>query len=125
MQTGWLEEGKSRYFLKGSGVMATGWREMDGAWYYFDSSGRMSVGMTDVNGLHYYMEPSTGRMAVNTTVDIGGISYQADGSGVLSQIQEEGAGEQTVTGTPDASQGGSPGASGGPGAVVIPVGPGV
>ena len=125
MQTGWLEEGKSRYFLKGSGVMATGWREMDGAWYYFDSSGRMSVGMTDVNGLHYYMEPSTGRMAVNTTVAIGGISYQADGSGVLSQIQEEGAGEQTVTGTPDASQGGSPGASEGPGAVVIPVGPGV
>ena len=75
--------------MRGDGSMGTGWREMDGAWYYFDSSGRMSVGMTDVNGLHYYMEPSTGRMAVNTTVDIGGISYQADGSGVLSQIQEE------------------------------------
>lgn len=133
MQTGWLDEGGSRYFLKGSGVMATGWREMDGAWYYFDGSGRMAAGMIDINGLHYYMDPSTGRMAVNTTVDIGGTMYQADGIGALSQATEAGTGEQVGTDVTDASQGnagnqgsGSAGqASGGPGAVVTPVGPGL
>lgn len=88
MQTGWLEEGGSQYYLKGSGAMATGWREMDGAWYYFEGSGRMAKGMIDVGGLHYYMDPSTGRMAANTVVDINGTNYQADGSGVLSQVQE-------------------------------------
>ena len=96
MQTGWLDDAGERYYLKGSGVMATGWREMDGAWYYFDGSGHMTKGMVDVNGLHYYMDPSTGRMAVNTEVDVNGTRYQADASGVLSQVQENPDGQ-----TPD------------------------
>lgn len=84
--------------------MATGWREMDGAWYYFDGSGHMTKGMIDVGGLHYYMDPSTGRMAVNTVVDINGTNYQADASGVLGQVQEA-AGQEGVSvqnGTPAA-----------------------
>ena len=89
MQTGWLDDGGERYYLKGSGAMATGWREMDGAWYYFEGSGRMAKGVIDVGGLHYYMDPSTGRMAAGTTVDIGGVAYTADGSGVLSQVVQE------------------------------------
>lgn len=94
MQTGWLDDGGERYYLKGSGAMATGWREMDGAWYYFEGSGRMAKGVIDVGGLHYYMDPSTGRMAAGTTVDIGGVAYTADGSGVLSQVVQE-AGNET------------------------------
>lgn len=109
MQTGWLEEGGSQYYLKGSGAMATGWREMDGAWYYFEGSGRMAKGMIDVGGLHYYMDPSTGRMAANTVVDINGTNYQADGSGVLSQVQETSGsrdgGEVQSGSTPGSSQG--------------------
>ena len=109
MQTGWLEEGGSQYYLKGSGAMATGWREMDGAWYYFEGSGRMAKGMIDVGGLHYYMDPSTGRMAANTVVDINGTKYQADGSGVLSQVQEtsgsQDGGEVQSGSTPGSSQG--------------------
>ena len=89
MQTGWLDDGGERYYLKGSGAMATGWREMDGAWYYFEGSGRMAKGVIDVGGLHYYMDPSTGRMAAGTTVDIGGVAYTADGNGVLSQVAQE------------------------------------
>ena len=89
MQTGWLDDGGERYYLKGSGAMATGWREMDGAWYYFEGSGRMAKGVIEVGGLHYYMDPSTGRMAAGTTVDIGGVAYNADGSGVLSQVVRE------------------------------------
>ena len=113
MQTGWLDDGGERYYLKGSGAMATGWREMDGAWYYFEGSGRMAKGVIDVGGLHYYMDPSTGRMAAGTTVDIGGVAYTADGSGVLSQVVQE-AGNETgdsqtgnvQTQAPDGSQGG-------------------
>ena len=86
MATGWLEEGGAHYYLRGDGSMATGWREMDGAWYYFDGSGRMATGITQVNGLHYYLDPSTGRMAADTVLDIGGASYQADSQGVLTQI---------------------------------------
>ena len=151
MQTGWLDDGGERYYLKGSGAMATGWREMDGAWYYFEGSGRMAKGVIDVGGLHYYMDPSTGRMAAGTTVDIGGVAYTADGSGVLSQVVQE-AGNETgdsqtgnvQTQAPDGSQGGQApqpsqnggvsnqapglgqavtGSSGGPGVVVTPLGP--
>ena len=151
MQTGWLDDGGERYYLKGSGAMATGWREMDGAWYYFEGSGRMAKGVIDVGGLHYYMNPSTGRMAAGTTVDIGGVAYTADGSGVLSQVVQE-AGNETgdsqtgnvQTQALDGSQGGQApqpsqnggvsnqapglgqavtGSSGGPGVVVTPLGP--
>ncbi|CDF25362.1 putative uncharacterized protein [[Clostridium] clostridioforme CAG:511] len=150
MQTGWLDDGGERYYLKGSGAMATGWREMDGAWYYFESSGRMAKGVIDVGGLHYYMEPSTGRMAAGTIVDIGGVAYNTDASGVLSQVVQE-TGNETGDGqtgnvqtqAPGGSQGGQvpqpsqsggvsnqasgsgqsvTGTSGGPGVVVIPIG---
>lgn len=143
MQTGWLDDGGERYYLKGSGAMATGWREMDGAWYYFEGSGRMAKGVIEVGGLHYYMDPSTGRMATGTTVDIGGVAYNADGSGVLSQVVRE-TGNEAGDGqngnvqnqAPQSSQNGGvstqapgsgqavTGSSGGPGVVLTPVGPG-
>lgn len=151
MQTGWLDDGGERYYLKGSGAMATGWREMDGAWYYFEGSGRMAKGVIDVGGLHYYMDPSTGRMAAGTTVDIGGVAYTADGNGVLSQVAQESGNEtgdsqtgNVQTQAPDGSQVGQApqpsqnggvsnqapglgqavtGSSGGPGVVVTPIGP--
>ena len=143
MQTGWLDDGGERYYLKGSGAMATGWREMDGAWYYFEGSGRMAKGVIEVGGLHYYMDQSTGRMATGTTVDIGGVAYNADGSGVLSQVVRE-TGNEAGDGqngnvqnqAPQSSQNGGvstqapgsgqavTGSSGGPGVVVTPVGPG-
>ena len=88
MQTGWIEEGGRKYYLKGSGAIATGWRQMDGAWYYFEGSGAMAVGMVQVNGFSYYLDPSTGQMAADTEVNIDGVRYQADGNGVLSQIQD-------------------------------------
>ena len=69
----------------------------------------MAKGMIDVGGLHYYMDPSTGRMAANTVVDINGTNYQADGSGVLSQVQEtsgsQDGGEVQSGSTPGSSQG--------------------
>ena len=146
MQTGWLDEGGSRYYLRGSGAMAKGWREMDGAWYYFEDDGHMARGMVDMGGLHYYMDPSTGRMAKDTAVDVNGTSYQADGNGVLSQAAQDaaagaaepGAGTEGQTGTaqaPSATQGNGvsqdapsaqapqasrpDGVNGGPGTVIV------
>ena len=48
----------------------------------------MAVGMVQVNGFSYYLDPSTGQMAADTEVNIDGVRYQADGNGVLSQIQD-------------------------------------
>ena len=111
----------------------------------------MAKGVIDVGGLHYYMDPSTGRMAAGTTVDIGGVAYTAAGNGVLSQVAQESGNEtgdsqtgNVQTQAPDGSQGGQApqpsqnggvstrrrvgseavtGSSGGPGVVVTPIGP--
>ena len=149
MQTGWLDDGGERYYLKGSGAMATGWREMDGAWYYFESSGRMAKGRDRCGRTPLLYGASTGRMAAGTTVDIGGVAYNTDASGVLSQVVQETGNEtgdgqtgnvQTQapggsqrTGAPASQSGGVSnqasgsgqsvtGTSGGPSVVVIPIG---
>lgn len=120
MQTGWLSEGGKRYYLKGSGVMATGWREMDGAWYYFDGSGAMTTGMIEVNGLHYYMDPSTGRMAAEQTLEIGGAVYEAAADGhLIPQGQEEsGSTNQESASDSAGTASGSSGTSSNP--IIIP-----
>lgn len=128
MQTGWITVGGSRYFLRGNGSMATGWREMDGGWYYFNgqgqmvtdweqvngqwyyfnSSGVMQTGLINVNGVNYYLDPADGFMYANTTVTVDGVSYNADGSGALSQVQQTDAqqteGSQTGSQTAETQQ---------------------
>ena len=60
MQTGWLKLGKYWYYLNGSGIMVTGWQKLpDGNWYYF-----------------------YGTMACNETVNIGGVDYTFNSSGI-------------------------------------------
>ena len=41
MVTGWFQEGRTWYYLKGSGAMATGWIEDRNKWYYLQSDGAM------------------------------------------------------------------------------------
>ena len=104
MATGWLSDGDGRYFLRGSGSMVTGWRPIDGTWYYFDSQGRMTTGwqlvdggwyylgsdgsmaegLVEIDGVQYYLEQGNGRMAADTEIVIGDVTYRADGSGGLS-----------------------------------------
>ena len=135
MQTGWLDDGGNKYYLRGSGAMATGWREMEGAWYYFDGSGAMAKGLVEVGGLHYYLDPSTGIMAAGTVLDINGTLFQANGEGVLSPAAQaaENAAPQAAEGQdqtavqneqPEGSGAGgaSEGTLEGPGAVIIPIG---
>lgn len=62
MQTGWLKLGKYWYYLNGSGIMVTGWQKLaDGNWYYFYPGGTM---------------------ACNETVNIGGVDYTFNSSGI-------------------------------------------
>ena len=49
METGWLQDGGTWYYLKGSGAMVTGWFQVGGKWYYAYSSGALAVNTT-VNG---------------------------------------------------------------------------
>lgn len=104
MYTGWLDEGGQRYYLGDDGIRATQWREidgrryyfdeegrmttgwqlLDGSWYYFDGDGSMATGLREVNGVSYYLNPEDGRMAADTEITVGDVTYHADGSGVLS-----------------------------------------
>ena len=43
MQTGWLKENGSWYYLDSSGAMKTGWYQVSGKWYYSYSSGALAV----------------------------------------------------------------------------------
>ena len=39
MQTGWLQDGGTWYYLNSSGAMETGWLQDGGKWYYLKGSG--------------------------------------------------------------------------------------
>ena len=71
---GWLQQGSSWYYLKGSGALTTGWAQIGGQWYHFNNSGRMSSS-TWVGD--YYLTAS-GAMARNTRTPDG---YWVDANG--------------------------------------------
>ena len=57
--------------------MQTGWLKENGTWYYLESSGAMkSSQWFQVGGKYYYVKAS-GALAVNTTVD----GYRVDSNG--------------------------------------------
>lgn len=76
MQTGWIHDGQSWYYMnqdgtqyKGwlllgnnyyyllpkTGQMQTGWIQVDGKWYYMASDGRMANEWVQVDGKYYYL----------------------------------------------------------------------
>ena len=47
MQTGWLQDNGTWYYLEASGAMkASQWFEVDGKWYYVDATGALAVNTT-------------------------------------------------------------------------------
>ena len=57
--------------------MQTGWLNDNGTWYYLESSGAMKASQWfQVSGKYYYVNAS-GALAVNTTVD----GFQVDSNG--------------------------------------------
>ena len=78
----WVKiEGKNYFFVDNHAV--TGFYDVYGHWYYFDDKGLYVTGWNFIDGYLYYFSPSTGYMAVNTTMTIEGVSYQFDKDGHL------------------------------------------
>lgn len=58
-----------------------------GTWYMVGKDGRLMTGLVDWQGSKYYFDPSTYMKVTNTDVVVDGITYHADGTGILSQVQ--------------------------------------
>ena len=43
MQTGWVKDNGTWYYLNQSGAMQTGWVKDNGIWYYLNDSGALAV----------------------------------------------------------------------------------
>ena len=69
MQTGWLQQGGSWYYLQRSGAMATGWTSIEGSWYYMNSSGVMRTGWLQLGSSWYYLKSSGVMVTGNYTID--------------------------------------------------------
>ena len=65
--------------MNDSGAMQTGWVKDNDTWYYLDNSGAMKTGWFTVSGKWYYAY-SSGALAVDTTVD--GYTVNANGEWV-------------------------------------------
>ena len=83
MQTGWLQLGTSRYFLRSNGAMATGWVADGGSWYFLSSSGAMHTGWL-VNGNFWYFLRSDGVMHTGW-LNIGRTWYYLQPNGVMAK----------------------------------------
>ena len=81
MVTGLLKIGGSLYFFNSSGAMATGWKQIDGVYYYFRNSGAAVISDWVKSGGKWYYLDSEGVMVSNCTIEIGGTSYTFNGSG--------------------------------------------
>jgi len=66
-----------------NGLTPGQWQEENGTWY-FVNNGRRWSGWIKPDGNWYYLEPSKGgAMVSNTTMEIDGVTYTFDGSGVM------------------------------------------
>ena len=91
MNTGWLTEGNTIYFLnetKGSteGQMKTDWERKDGHWYYFNQSGDMATGWKLVGKHWYYLNPTgtqgvKGRLLTGWLTEGNATYFLSDASG--------------------------------------------
>ena len=58
-----------------------------GTWYMVGKDGRLMTGLVDWMGSKYYFDPVTYMKVTNKDITVNGVSYHADASGKLSQIQ--------------------------------------
>jgi N-acetylmuramoyl-L-alanine amidase len=81
MQTGWLNNNGTWYYLNSSGSMQTGWLAYGGTWYYLNSEGKMQTNWYQVNGTWYYSD-ETGAMQTGWLNDRG-TWYYLNSSGAM------------------------------------------
>ncbi|MCI5620119.1 MAG: hypothetical protein MR355_00920 [Lachnospiraceae bacterium] len=81
MQTGWVQDGETWYYMEESGAMKTGWVQDGSTWYYMEDSGAMASGWVQDGSTWYYMEES-GAMASGWVQD-GSTWYYMEESGAM------------------------------------------
>ena len=71
------------YHFAVNGAMDTGWVNANGKMFYFNAkNGSLTKGwIQDQNGNEYYLSEVDGSLAVNTTIQIGGVYYTFDSMG--------------------------------------------
>ena len=58
-----------------------------GTWYMVGKDGRLMTGLVDWAGSKYYFDPSTYMKVTDKDVVVNGVTYHADSTGILSQVQ--------------------------------------
>lgn len=58
-----------------------------GTWYMVGKDGKLMTGLVDWQGSKYYFDPSSYMKVTNTDVTVNGVTYHANESGQLSQVQ--------------------------------------
>lgn len=91
--SGWKLVGTNWYYYK-TGVMQTGWIKDSETWYYLNNSGVMQTGWVNDSETWYYLNNS-GAMLSNTTVGI----YILNSTGACVNPNGESTSGQTYTGT--------------------------
>lgn len=107
MVTGWLKLDNDYYYMQSDGRLSTGWvqigsdwyymrpesgkcvlneaKEIDGSWYFLKSDGKRLSGWLKKDGEFRYMDPANeGRMLVNTSKVIDGVTYAFGPSGACT-----------------------------------------
>ncbi|MDY3122124.1 leucine-rich repeat domain-containing protein [Suipraeoptans intestinalis] len=82
MMTGWVSAGGQWYFMdRETGAMRTGWIQDGSIWYFLNGNGTMYTGWLQSGTIWYYLK-ADGAMAQHTQLNIKGMNYRFDASGV-------------------------------------------
>ncbi len=80
--TGWVSAGGQWYFMdRETGAMRTGWIQDGSIWYFLNGNGTMYTGWLQSGTIWYYLK-ADGAMAQHTQLNIKGMNYRFDASGV-------------------------------------------
>lgn len=75
------------YHFQSDGVMlVSSWKKQGTKWYYYGEDGRRKTGWLTLEGNRYYLK-SSGAMAVNETIVIGGKTWSFDKNGIATETQ--------------------------------------
>ena len=83
INSGWVDEGGSRYYYGTDGKAVTGWQTIEGKRYFFNPNGTMKTGWMSEGGSWYYLSPADGAMAVGF-VDYQGARYYFNSNGKMA-----------------------------------------
>lgn len=86
----WANINKHWYYFGNNGAYVTGWLNQNGKYYYLNpANGEMVTGFVeDSSGNKYYLDPQTGVLAINTSVNINGVTYSFDQTGKATTNQQ-------------------------------------